>query len=49
MKGGHSLHLKATSKDFGATGYTLSMISEWKQEDWELLKRSLQIQSSLVF
>lgn len=30
MKGGYSLHLKATPKDFGATVYTLAMISEWK-------------------
>lgn len=46
MEGGYSLLLKATSKDFGATVYTLSTISEWKQEHWELLKIFLQIRVS---
>lgn len=43
MKGLYPLRLKATSKDFGATVYIVSTISEWKQEQQELLKKSLQI------
>lgn len=43
MEGGYPPHLKAMSKDFGATVCILSTISEWKQEYQELLKKSLQI------